>query len=200
MNSLSELFTALLSSEAFGTFFDVRILFAICVAIFLAFVIFVVGKRSSGGMGAQDRERISRAWREALKHMQNADVLHEQVRKVTKTALTNDALSTKERNDLKASWGAVSAGLASGNESHWRTAVIRADAVLDLALRARRFSGETMAQRMNRAARKYPAVEDAFKAHRLRNELAHNPMRGITEKETRWALQIFERALRSLGM
>lgn len=186
--------------DLLNIFSDVRIFFALGVALFLAFVIFVVGKRSSGGMHAHDRERISRAWREALKHMQNADVLHEQVRKVTKTALTNDALSTKEKNELKESWGMVSAGLASGNESHWRTAVIRADAVLDLALRARRFSGETMAQRMNRAARKYPAVEDAFKAHRLRNELAHNPTRPLTEKETRWALQIFERALYSLGM
>lgn len=193
-------FTTLVSSENIGIFSDIRIFFAVGVALFLVLIIFAVGKHSSGGLNTQDRERISRAWREALKHMQNADVLHEQVRKVTKTALTNDALSTKERNELKASWGAVSAGLASGNESHWRTAVIRADAVLDLALRARRFSGETMAQRMNRAARKYPAVEDAFKAHRLRNELAHNPMRALSEKETRWALQIFERALRSLGM
>lgn len=183
--------------EAF--FEDERMMIVIGIACAFVFLIFMRGK-AHGGMSTHDRERISRAWREALKQMQNADVLHEQVRKVTKTALTNDALSTKERNDLKASWGAVSAGLASGNESHWRTAVIRADAVLDLALRARRFSGETMAQRMNHAARKHPAVEDAFKAHRLRNELAHNPMRGITEKETRWALQIFERALRSLGM
>ena len=187
--------------EQFGkTNIDPRLLVALGASLFLAFVIFAVGKRLSEGMNAQDRERISRAWREALKHMQNADALHEKVRKVTKTAFANDALSFKERQELKESWGVVSAGLASGNESHWRTAIIRADAVLDLALRARRFSGETMAQRMNRAARKYPAVEDAFKAHRLRNELAHNPLRGITEKETRWALQIFERALRSLGM
>lgn len=196
LNTLALLF----SSESIGIFADARIILALGIALFLAIIIFAVGRRSSGGMSAQDRERISRAWREALKHMQNADVLHERVRKVTKTALANDALSSKEKNELKESWGIVASGLASGNESHWRTAVIRADAVLDLALRARKFSGETMAQRMNRAARKYPAVEDAFKAHRLRNELAHNPMRGITEKETRWALQIFERALRSLGI
>lgn len=196
LNTLAPLF----SSESIGIFADTRIILACGVGLFLAIVIFFIGRGASGGMSAQDRERISRAWREVLKHMQNADVLHEKVRKVTKTAFANDTLSSKERRELKESWGMVSAGIASGNESHWRTAVIRADAVLDLALRARRFSGETMAQRMNRAARKYPAVEDAFKAHRLRNELAHNPMRGITEKETRWALQIFERALRSLGM
>ncbi|MEK9156887.1 MAG: hypothetical protein AAB448_02000 [Patescibacteria group bacterium] len=150
-------FTTLVSSENIGIFSDIRIFFAVGIALFLVLIIFAVGKRSSGGLNTQDRERISRAWREVTKDIQH-------------------------------------------HESHWRNAIIRADAVLDLALRTRRFSGETMAQRMNRAARKYPAVEDAFKAHRLRNELAHNPMRGITEKETRWALQIFERALRSLGM
>lgn len=179
---------------------DPRLLFAVGVSFILAFIILFAGKLGGGGLNAHERERISKAWREALRHMQNADALHERVRKVAKTALANDALSAKEKNDLKESWGAVSAGLTSGKESHWRTAVIRADAVLDLALRARGFSGDTMAQRMSRAARKYPAVEDAFKAHRLRNDLVHNPMRGISEKETRWALQIFERALRALGM
>lgn len=193
-------FTELVSPQNIGIFSDIRVLFAIALTLFLGLIILAVGRRSSGGMSARDHARISRAWREALKHMQNADVLHEKVRKVTKTALANDALSAKEKNELKESWGMVSSGLASGNESHWRTAIIRADAVLDLALRARKFSGQTMAQRMNRAARKYPAVEDAFKAHRLRNELAHNPTRPLTEKETRWALQIFERALHSLGM
>ena len=183
-----------------GANLDPRLMLALGVSLFLALVIFVGAKRTASGLNSRDQERISAAWREALKHMQNADVLNEKVRKVAKTALANDALSTKEKADLKDSWGAVSAGLASGNESHWRTAVIRADAVLDMALRARRFPGQTMAQRMSRAARKYPAVEEAFKAHRLRNDLAHNPMRGISEKETRWALQIFERALRALGM
>jgi hypothetical protein len=180
-------------------FEDERMVFAIGIALTCALLILITGK-TRGGMSSHDRARISAAWREALKHMQNAHALNEKVRKVAKTAFANDTLSTKEKVDLKDSWGAVSAGLTSGNESHWRTAVIRADAVLDMALRARGFPGETMAQRMNRAARKYPAVENAFKAHRLRNDLVHNPMRGITEKETRWALQIFERALRALGM
>lgn len=180
-------------------FMDERMMLAIGIALALALIILLTGKARSG-MSSHDRARVSAAWREALRHMQNAHALNEKVRKVAKTALANDTLSSKEKADLKESWGVVSAGLSSGNESHWRTAVIRADAVLDLALRARRFSGQTMAQRMNRAAQKYPAVEDAFKAHRLRNDLVHNPMRGITEKETRWALQIFERALRALGM
>lgn len=178
---------------------DSRLLLALGVALAFALLILIAGK-ARGGMNARERERISAAWREALKHMQNADVLHEKVKKVAKQALANDALSSREKAELKESWGAVHTGLASGNESHWRTAVIRADAVLDLALRARGFPGSTMAQRMNRAARKYPAVEEAFKAHRLRNDLVHNPMRGINEKETRWALQIFERALKALGM
>ncbi len=178
---------------------DPRILFAVGVSLCFAIAILVAGK-TRAGMSAHDRERISAAWREALKHMQNADALNEKVRKVAKRALANDALSSQEKNELKESWGAVSAGLASGNESHWRTAVIRADAVLDLALRIRRFPGSTMAERMSRAARKYPVLEEAFKAHRFRNDLVHNPMRGISEKETRWALALFERALRALGM
>lgn len=179
---------------------DPRLLLAVGASIILACVVLFVGRISGGGMSTRERERISTAWREALRHMQNADVLHEKVKKVAKQALANDALSSREKAELKESWAAVHTGLASGKESHWRTAVIRADAVLDFTLRARGFPGNTMAQRMNRAARKYPAVEEAFKAHRLRNDLVHNPMRGITEKETRWALQIFERALRALGM
>lgn len=199
MNHLDNFTSNIISLESWGMFGDMRLLFALGVACFLAMIILVVGKRS-GGLQAHERERISAAWREALKHMQNADALHERVRKVTKHALANDALSSKEKNDLKKSWGMVSEGLILGNESHWRTAVIRADAVLDMALRARRFPGQTMAQRMARAAKKYPEVEEAFKAHRLRNELAHNPMKKLSEKETRWALLIFERALRALGV
>jgi hypothetical protein len=136
---------------------DPRLMFAIGAGIFLAFIILVVGKGSTGKLNRRDRERIAGAWHEVTKNIQPDD-------------------------------------------AHWRTAIIRADAVLDMALRARGFSGETMAQRMNRAAKKYPAVEDAFRAHRLRNDLAHNPMRGITEKETRFALRLFERSLKALGM
>lgn len=179
---------------------DMRLVVAVGASLLLAIIIFVTARVSSGGLSSHDRERISRAWREALKHMANADALRVQVKNVAKSALENDALTRKEKDNLQDSWNVLNAGLASGNESHWRTAIIRADAVIDMALRARHFSGETMAQRMGKAARKYSAVEDAFKAHRLRNELAHNPMRGITEKETRWALQIFERALHALGM
>ncbi len=136
---------------------DTRILFSFGVAIFLALIILVAGKRSVGRLRTQDRNRILAAWHEVTKNIQH-------------------------------------------DASHWHTAIVRADAVLDMALRARRFSGETMAQRMGRAAQKYPAVEEAFKAHRLRNEIAHNPLRTISEKETRWALKVFERALRELGI
>ena len=186
--------------ELLGAFYDIPMLFAIAVALVLAIIIFASGKRTRGGMTKEEHARVHRAWKEALRHMSHADALHEKVKKVTRHALANDTLSRSERDAVKASWGAVHTELALGNESHWRTAVIRADAVLDMALRARKFPGKTMAERMARAAKKYPAVEEAFAAHRLRNELAHNPLRKISEKEARWALSVFERALKALGV
>lgn len=83
----------------------------------------------------------------------------------------------RERNDPEKGnrrWNEVEAHVASNNPNDWKLAIIEADVMLDKMLQEHGFAGTTVADRLRSAAgRSFGTIEDAWQAHRVRNQIAH---------------------------
>lgn len=63
---------------------------------------------------------------------------------------------------------------SSDNPNDWRLAIIEADIVLEELLDQRGFPGTTIGERLKSASpQTFKALDDAWKAHKVRNEIAH---------------------------
>lgn len=88
--------------------------------------------------------------------------------------------------------------LARTSAAGGRLAVIEADKLLDHALKDLRFSGETMADRLNSAKSALGNVNAVWDAHRLRNRLVHEDVHPKPAK-LRTSIRVYEAALKKLG-
>lgn len=71
-------------------------------------------------------------------------------------------------------WQEVQAHSTSPNPNDWKLAIIEADVMLEQMLEHEGFAGTTVADRLRSAStRTFTTVEDAWQAHRVRNQIAH---------------------------
>ncbi|TSC71520.1 MAG: hypothetical protein G01um101470_565 [Parcubacteria group bacterium Gr01-1014_70] len=81
-----------------------------------------------------------------------------------------------------------------------KAALIEADALVDAALRVSGFSGETMADRMRAIPiGRVSNLENLWKAHRVRNNIAHDPHYHVSPREGHDMMQIYKKTLEELG-
>ena len=81
----------------------------------------------------------------------------------------------------------------------WQLAVLKADKLLDRALKDSGYKGSTMGERMVSAGRTFSKRDRVWAAHKLRNRIAHEDDIRITENLTKQALASFKHALKDLG-
>jgi hypothetical protein len=111
---------------------------------------------------------------------------------------------TMTRAEIAARWATITAmaGPAGGGNG-LRQAVLEADKLLDQALRQSGLPGATMGDRLKAARPRFAADRAAYdrlwRAHKLRNALAHEVGFDLVPSQAREALRDFESALRTLG-
>jgi hypothetical protein len=103
------------------------------------------------------------------------------------------------RSMILKTWQEVERHIKQTDETHLRMAVIKADAALDLALKAKHFPGRSMTDRLNFGTHKYRNLKKVRSAHGLRNVLTHEPLRTVTQNQVLGAVASFREALRELG-
>lgn len=71
-------------------------------------------------------------------------------------------------------WQEVEDHVRSNNPNDWKLAIIEADVMLENMLEEAGFAGNTIADRLRSASgRSFATIEDAWQAHRMRNQIAH---------------------------
>ncbi len=90
-------------------------------------------------------------------------------------------------------------GSTLDDEASQHLAILSADKLLDAALKARGFSGETMGERMKNARSTFSNNDAVWAAHKLRNKIAHESDVVIKPKTIRYALQAYKKALKDTG-
>ena len=85
------------------------------------------------------------------------------------------------------------------NPATFMNAVINADKLLDKAMIEMGVSGKTMGDRLKKIGDKFTDMNAVWRAHKLRNALAHESDLEITYKQAATALIIYKQALKDLG-
>jgi len=78
--------------------------------------------------------------------------------------------------------------------------IIKADKLLDEALKCLGYAGDTMAQRLISAKKQLKNKDAVWNAHKLRNKLVHESTREPSIKEVKTALKGYFRAFKDLGV
>lgn len=89
--------------------------------------------------------------------------------------------------------------LTRDNQLSYNSVVIEADKLLDKALIELGLPGKTMGERLKRSGNKFTELNSVWYAHKLRNQIAHEPNFKLEYHQSRHALSTFRQALKDLG-
>ena len=105
------------------------------------------------------------------------------------------------RGEVLTRWQAIMAA-SEGGAAGLKNAVSEADKLVDNVLRSHGFRGETMGERLKSARPRfsdYGTYDALWRAHKLRNSLAHDMSFDLVPSQAKEALRDFEHALKALG-
>lgn len=101
------------------------------------------------------------------------------------------------REERNARWDAVEKRMKSDHPSDWKLAVIEADSIMDDLLKRMRYEGATMGERLQQIEPSdFDSLQAVWKAHKMRNRIAHEPETAITRSEAEYAIELFKRGLK----
>ena len=119
-------------------------------------------------------------------------------------ALVAMTLMGKRRHDFNVEeyqtrWLKIENSLVKGQRQTYNLAVLNADKLLDRALIELGLPGKTMGERMKRVNDRFSKVNAVWYAHKLRNQIAHEPDFELDYDEASRALAAFRQSLKDLG-
>ncbi len=89
--------------------------------------------------------------------------------------------------------------LSPTNPSSFAMTIINGDKLLDKAMIEMGISGKTMGDRLKRAGSRFSNLNAVWRAHKLRNAIAHESDIEISYKQASNAMTIYKQALKDLG-
>ena len=89
--------------------------------------------------------------------------------------------------------------LNKNNSATFMKTVIDGDKLLDKAMVEMGIPGKTMGERLKHSSDKFTDINAVWRAHKLRNALAHEDDLEITYRQAATALSIYKQALKDIG-
>lgn len=109
--------------------------------------------------------------------------------------------SDMPKQRAKETWNRIELHFYKGGENDMKVAILEADKILNEALRGAGMPGIQLGDRLKRAKTgQIPNLEDLWQAHKLRNQIAHEPDFSLKRDLAERALKIYEVALKNLGV
>lgn len=100
---------------------------------------------------------------------------------------------------FRSSWLSIEQKLQKDQPDSYTVCILEADKLLDHALKQRGFKGQTMGERMKAAQSSWKDANVVWRAHKLRNQIAHETNVQLGYDQVRGALQCFKQGLKDLG-
>ena len=114
--------------------------------------------------------------------------------------LTSKKKHALDKMEYQTDFLAIENDLDRNNKLSFNLCVVEADKLLDKALRELNIPGNTMGERLKRLNRdRLPHLNDVWAAHKLRNQIAHEPRFSVEYNQARRALTVYRLALKDLG-
>lgn len=113
--------------------------------------------------------------------------------------LTKRGPSALDIQKYQKRWLTIEQQLKRDEASSYHMSVLSADSLLDQALKERGVQGDTMGARMKQMQQKWSNANNVWSAHKLRNQIAHEPDVKLDYNSARRALAAFKQALKDVG-
>ena len=94
---------------------------------------------------------------------------------------------------------AIENKLQKDNPATYAISIINGDKLLDKALIEMGVPGKTMGERLKKIPSKFKDINGVWRAHKLRNALAHEPDFEVSYRQASNALVVYKQALKDLG-
>lgn len=106
-----------------------------------------------------------------------------------------------DTTDILKRWSDIEMTVGLGGASHFGTAVVNADKLVDYVLRSKGYTGDTMGERMKsvKGDLSNRVYEGLWQAHKLRNTLVHEVEGEVMSFQAKNALGQFKDVLIELG-
>jgi hypothetical protein len=85
------------------------------------------------------------------------------------------------------------------NEPSPMSALIKADTLVDEAMKRAHIKGATMGERLKKGGAHFKDINGLWSAHKLRNRLVHEPGAEVSQADLQKALQQLKKSLKDLG-
>ena len=96
-------------------------------------------------------------------------------------------------------WQKIKGRLETEIDSEYKLAVIEADSMLNELLKGLGFGGETLGERLEKVTTaSLPNLEEVKEAHKIRNNIIHDPDYRLSLDEAKRVITIYEKALTDL--
>lgn len=100
---------------------------------------------------------------------------------------------------IEKDWRKIVSRLDTGMESEYKLAIIEADDMMDETLKRMGYGGESLGERLEKlTAATLSNIEEIKEAHKVRNNIVHDPNYKLSLEETKKTLAIFEKAFKDL--
>lgn len=102
---------------------------------------------------------------------------------------------------IEKQWQNLMKKLDLPSEAEWKLAVIEAESILDETFQRINILGESFGERLKQVKpEQLKNLEDVWEAHKIRNNIVHDPDYRLTLDQAKKALETYEKALRELGV
>jgi hypothetical protein len=135
-----------------------------------------------------------------------AKIRYEQLCEIEQEHLRHAEEAWARRHETKstknARWDVIEQRVSENNPESWRVAIIEADIMLDETLTNAGYVGQSIGEKLKSANHtSFTTVQDAWEAHKVRNEIAHAGSDFIlTKKTAQDTLKRFERVFKEFGV
>ncbi len=108
---------------------------------------------------------------------------------------------TVDTQEVSRRWSDIQTSLGLGGTTHFGSAVVAADKLLDHVLKQKGYAGDTMGERLKSARDDVsPAIyHNVWQAHKLRNQLVHEVATEVLSFQAKEAIQSYAAMLQELG-
>jgi len=133
-----------------------------------------------------------------IRYSQLSDIEQEQLRKAEALwAARNESKGSKSMR-----WDSIQKHITENSPESWRIAIIEADIMLDETLSNAGYVGQSIGEKLKSAnVQSFTTVQDAWNAHKVRNEIAHVGSDFVlTKKIAQETIVQFERVFREFGV
>jgi hypothetical protein len=103
------------------------------------------------------------------------------------------------RDQVATRWITIEGMAKQGGGNGLRSAIAEADKLLDHVMRQQGAAGDTMADRLRSFNSRFSDRDSVWRAHKVRNSLAHDVGFDLVPSQARESLTAFERGIKDLG-